>query len=298
LKAINKKNTAFSLLELAVVVTILGILLAIILSGRHVVSTSRLVNAKSQTINSPVKNISGLVSWYETSLPESFNKNEKYDGAQITKWYDINPYSFNEKKNTLSKNANEAVKYKAKGINDLPTLEFTDNGVVSDITLDLPSFFQGSLYGNTIFLVLQPSIIETSNVPINSYNDSPRHLINIRSINLLRMNAGVASDSNTVNISTNTPYILAAYFNSTSSKFYLNDASNIAGGGGYINCGTNSLNGLSIGAVSQLDTTSNFNGYISEIIIFNRPLKKTERIDIMSYLSKKYGIWVENLKDY
>ena len=46
-------------------------------------------------------------------------------------------------------------------------------------------------------------------------------------------------------------------------------------------------NGLNIGYHNNADYLE---GYISEIIIFDRALKKEERISVQNYLAKKWGI--------
>jgi hypothetical protein len=57
--------------------------------------------------------------------------------------------------------------------------------------------------------------------------------------------------------------------------------------------GSNALTGLTIGM--DKSGSNGFNGYISEIIIYDRQLKLQERKDVMSYLAKKYRITVANL---
>jgi len=85
---------------------------------------------------------------------------------------------------------------------------------------------------------------------------------------------------------------IAVYINGTSSSAYLNDVTTLFGGVKF-NSGTNSINGLTIG--SNLSSTENFNGLISEIIVFNRALKINERREVFSYLSKKYKISIKNI---
>jgi prepilin-type N-terminal cleavage/methylation domain-containing protein len=53
----NNKIKAFSLLELAVVILIVGILVSGIAYGEKLIYNSRLVGAQSETINSPLNSI-------------------------------------------------------------------------------------------------------------------------------------------------------------------------------------------------------------------------------------------------
>ena len=73
---------------------------------------------------------------------------------------------------------------------------------------------------------------------------------------------------------------------------YVNDAENISGATA-ANSGSNSLNGITIG--NNKNNNAGFGGLISEIIIYNRPLKLNERKDVMRYLAKKYKINVNGI---
>lgn len=87
------KNKAFSLIEVAVVVLIMGILIAGITTYSSLIQKFSLLTAASITKSSPVLGIYGLEAWYETSLSESFKSDEASNGSYITQWRDINPNS-------------------------------------------------------------------------------------------------------------------------------------------------------------------------------------------------------------
>src|SRR3989338_4748152 len=147
------KKRAFSLLELSVVLLVIGLITAGIMKGISVVRTGRISAARSLTVNSKINEIPGMVSWYETRMNESFDKDETVDNSQTTNWYDISPESIAERRNALTAVASDNVVYRATGINSLPSIQFTGSG-----TLTLSSFFQGSSNRFTIFVVFQPTI--------------------------------------------------------------------------------------------------------------------------------------------
>ena len=99
---------------------------------------------------------------------------------------------------------------------------------------------------------------------------------------------------NPASIDIDKSYVIAAYFNRSNSKFYINDALNIVGNS-VINPGNNEISGLTIGSANN--NTSYFNGLISEIIIYSNIIKKDDRQAIMAYLSNKYSIKVKNIHD-
>ena len=282
------KKSAFSLLELSVSLVVVSLLMAMVSQGIKIVASSRLTTARSLTSKSPVPNISGLIAWYETSSVDSFKTNEAFDGKQISAWYDISPNSIPAKKNTLTRVASAAVTYKSDGINKIPSLSFNGTNKI-----ELANFYQGSTSQNTIFIVANPSTITT--IILDSSSSGSNSNVGQNS-NSFSMNLGSLDSTGTVtnpivNLA-NLSYIAAVYFNGSNSKVYFNSSS-IMAGGSVINPGTTALTGISIGA--NRSNTYNYSGLISEIIIYNRPLQNQERKDVMSYLSKKYGILVTGL---
>lgn len=282
------KKSAFSLLELSVSLVVVSLLMAMVSQGIKIVASSRLTTARSLTSKSPVPNISGLIAWYETSSVDSFKTNEAFDGKQISAWYDISPNSIPAKKNALTRVASVAVTYESDGINKIPSLSFNGTNKI-----ELANFYQGSTSQNTIFIVANPSTITT--IILDSSSSGSNSNIGQNS-NSFSMNLGSLVSTGTVtnpivNLA-KVSYIAAVYFNGSNSKVYFNSSSIIAGGS-TINPGITALTGISIGA--NRSNASNYSGLISEIIIYNRPLQNQERKDVMSYLSKKYGILVTGL---
>lgn len=294
-----KKQKAFSLLEMSIVAIIIGVLITGVMQSAGMIKTARISNARSFTSKSPVPEISGLIAWYETSLLNSLKEGENYDGSTISRWYDISPGSSNttiesSRKNFLQRTADANLIYQADGINKTPSLNFKNSSV-----LYLTSFYQGSFSQATIFLVFRPLVAPsaTTQYLYDNYYTTLRAAIGIRASTMI-LDSGISGSTgsgSTLTISTD--YISAAYFNGSSSKAFINDAVNIFGGSA-LNAGSNTLTGITVGALGNgTNSTSSqgFTGLISEVIVYNRPLNVQERKDVMNYLSKKYKIGVANL---
>lgn len=286
----NKK--AFSLVELSVVVVIVSILVAGIFMGSGLVRNARMANAKSHTTKSVVKDIDGLISWYETTTKDSFEAGQAHDNSQITRWYDIAPSSEIGlvKQNFLSTAASANVVFLETGINDIPAIEFSGTG-----NLTLSNFYQGSSAARTIFLVFRPLSLTTQTI-LDSVGAGATASISIKDSNEVTLNAGssvsTATASNPANFAISDDYVMAVYFDGSNSRVYINDGENEIGAGN-INPGNAELTGLTIG--TNKSNSSGYSGLISEIIIFDRPLKIQARKDIMAYLATKYKISVSNL---
>lgn len=284
----QKKFSAFTLFELAIALVIISSLLAIFTNLYYFKDSVKISAARNLTVNSGIDKINGLVAWYETSLSQSLKPSERYDGNEVTTWYSISPDSIKDQKNTLTAHASvptNGLTYVKKGINDLPGISF--NGASYSL-FQLSSFFQGNLARPTVFLVLQPFTLEK--VIFDSYSGASSHITLLSSSNL-RLHAGLTTDQGPTDLAIGGKFIIVAYYNSTQSKFYINDAGEKVGSG---NAGTNQLKGLSLGSyVSQ--PFAGFNGIMSEVLIYDRPLRTPERKDVMRYLSQKYDIPVKNL---
>ena len=283
-------KTAFSLVEMSIVVIVIGILIAGVISGSAMINSARISSARSFTVKSVVPSIKGLVAWYETSLKDSLKVAESYDTAQISTWYDISPSSIVAQRNTLSRTAGSDLLYTSDGINNIPSLNFS-----STANITLSSFYQSSSAQNTIFLVFSPLVSTITGTLLDSISSASTTSIGITSTTVA-LNAGSAvstsTATNSASFAIGSNYIAAVYFNGSSSQAFVNNATTSAGSG-TINPGSAALTGLTIG--TNKSSSSAFTGLISEIIIYNRPLQLQERRDIFKYLSFKYGIAVTGI---
>jgi prepilin-type N-terminal cleavage/methylation domain-containing protein len=295
-----KKNSAFTLIELSVVLILIGILIAGVAKSGTLIRAARLSAARSLTLKSTVPSIPGLIAWYETSLKDSLKTSETTDGAQITTWYDISPDSLVEKKNTMSKTAAAGVVYKLSGINNLPSLSFAD---IAGTRLKVNNFYQGITNTPIVFMVFQPFSVAGTPALFGAVTNIYWPELHITSSNQFHISGTYTVWSNTgtnpPNISINTKHMVVAYLNGSASKIYFDNAINMVGGA-TLNYGTgygavsNQVDGMTIG--SNQFNTERFTGYISEVIIYNRALNLSERKDVMKYLSKKYGIAVVGIE--
>jgi hypothetical protein len=281
------KKSAFSILELAIVLIIIGLLTAGIAKGGAMIKSSRIAGARAVTSSSEVAKIDGLLAWFETSIRESILPDETNDGALLTRWVDISPSSIMMQKNTATKNANNSVTYVSEGINNIPSIRFNGN---SNGSFEVSQLFQGSANQVTLFVVLRPEANTNSVLTFFDAASGNNSFSAMVSAGDIVLNAGNGAPFNS-NIESGKNYIIAAYFNMENSVAYVNDAENASDM--FANAGSNSLNGITIG--NNKNNSAGFGGLISEIIIYNRPLKLNERKDVMRYLAKKYKINVNGI---
>jgi len=273
------------------VLLIIGILIAGVTQSSRLVAQIRLSSARQQTQRSPVSSITNLVLWMETTSEKSFDDAATEDGTAISSgsnynWYDINT------QNPRRYTANSATgpTYKINCINNLPCLSF--NGSTQSLTFPA----MGSSSQISMFVVY------------NNVGPTLATQYIISSINAFVPNIGFSTSTtggltyyynlgsgygNVGALKTNTPSILEVIDRGTSSTLYYSVPGAAMGqvASGSTSGARNFTGGATVGAFSDGSTTTGyFNGYIAEIIIFDRALKQEEKSAIDAYLTKKWGI--------
>jgi prepilin-type N-terminal cleavage/methylation domain-containing protein len=290
------RENAFSLIELSIVILIIGILVAGVTQGSRLVYEMKLTSAKTQTQSAPVASIKDLTLWLDsvsdnaiTSVTNEFNPE---NNDPISSWNDINPNVIT-KINATQSSATLRPLYSTNAMNGLPAIKFDgsdDNFSVENICTQ----------NFTVFAVTKTSvpgidsegylgqIILWGDRIINSFDGVP-----------LSIGGGFAKTFNgnpdstltgTISVSDNKPHLLVATRNMSNGAraIYVDGTSDGADLGGAAGLVLNDAQTLLIGG-NTIDSVY-LDGYISEIIVFDRVLKTEERKSVENYLGKKWGI--------
>jgi len=129
----NKNHTAFSLIEISMVILVIGILIAGISNGVDLYDDYRLKVAQNLTKNSRVSRIPDLELWFETTSENSLatgtstftDKPNPADLDSIGRWNNINPNILPSARNHAiqATSTNNQPQYIRKGMNGLPALK-------------------------------------------------------------------------------------------------------------------------------------------------------------------------------
>jgi len=287
----------FSLIEVSIVILVIGILVIGITKGSRIIREAGLKSAQSLTQSSPVVSIANLALWLEPTLEKSLqNSGNSYkvsDGENIKNWNDINPSATSP---FVATEATNMPTYKQDGIGGLPTLFFdaaADGNSGKLLQISYNQFLNSSNF--TIFIVA--SALEATANWGSAISNRDGILTSGYSLYKDSSNANWAiwtgNGSTWTQIgsaigSFKKAEIFDIYRNDTASKLYRNGQTVSSTTAGYL---TNSTFPLQIGVGN--DGASNqyfFDGYISEIIAFNRALKDYERKSVEQYLAQKYKI--------
>jgi hypothetical protein len=313
---------AYSMLEMSVIILVISIFMAGIYEGFNIYNESHLSGAKSFTKGSVVMRVPNIGLWFETTLDETIDKNEKLTGKPISVWRDINnqtqskynaygaqktdPNKFNYEFSNIANISGPT--YHENGINKLPTLKFTNNVNSSQFLVIDPTFkFNDDDF--TIFAIVKFSktsansffldkvciksdgkVTNNKNEAINSCNPSVSVSANSQNQFFAKMtnNTGlIEKTTDNFSFENNRAYIVAInrIFNNKLILFVNGkEISSKIDDSGQIN-----FLPIKIGRHA-------FNGAVneelelSEIIIINGKLLDKYKIGLEDYLSRKYAI--------
>ena len=283
----TKKHLAFSLIELSIVILIIGILIAGVTQGSRLIRDSRIKTAKTITQSSDVSSIKNLIAWWETTTSDSFDDSASLENTDsVTTWNDINPQS------TIKHDLSGTATYTEKAINGFPALSFDGSSDYFELTSTIQS---NEL---TYFMVMQPDVISALKGLIvkddwssNGYTHYSLTSSGDAEVAIYgQTHSGENYPDSTTAVVVNTPTIIALTSDSSNSIHYVNGTQT-----GSFAVGTlqspKIISPLKIGAWDSSGTIFRyFDGYIGEILIFNRRLKTSERTNVFDYLSKKWKI--------
>ncbi len=285
-------NSAFTLVEISVVVLIIGILLAGISQVFEMISETSLKSARSLSKSSRITRTDDLVFWLDATSDKAFDK-EKDDNSTVSIWKDTNPKSTSPISSTSS-SASLYPSYSLSAINSLPAVKFkkTSSTVGNCITIPSESFVNNS-EDFTLYLTYSPTtlddgiIIEKNNASATSFPFS------------LELSSGfykfsVKNSTSTISVigsrqaKINTPNLIRLSRTKGSQiEISINGVSSTQSD----TLASSTFNNaeLSIGCRNGATSPANFiNGNIGETTFFNRNLSVKEKTEIEEYLYKKW----------
>lgn len=309
----KRLKSGFSLIEISIVILIIGVLVAGVITSSGLVRKSKLATARNTTSGSDVHGIEGLVGWWESTGIKSFADSETKEGSTITTWYEANTQTSFPKNLTQSDSGLRPI-YRQSAINGLPGLQFNGSSQYLSLAYS-PDLNPREL---TIFVVAKtPPATESGGSLLSSYGTGA--FADVGGYGLFSSTSnfqfytvdGYAEFANDVD----TPSILSlilsadslyganvgsseADYNALTMTTFKNGAyTSRVGTSGEAEGGQNTDGVFTVGTYiypgSEAD--SYYDGYIGEIIIFNRVLKDEERNLVEKYLSKKWSINVTTM---
>ncbi len=271
----KKDRQAFTLLETAMVIIIIGVLAAGIFVADGMVTKSRITAAKSLTNSSPVNEVGDSALWLETTLDSSFNDFEADNGNQLSDWYD------------QRKTVNKVVVVPALSrpiysntINKIHAVEF-DGAAGKNFKFD-GSFLNKTDY--TIIVLEKRKSANSDNYFLGSLGSGSNNSLAL----------GYNSNSSVVHAQGSNSYgsNVSSYSQSRDAPRVFTFISNSDGKKTYINglLASQSVDTSQLTGISEVGIGERYVGEIGEIVIFTRGLKDDERTSIENYVAQKFSM--------
>ena len=271
----KRRSRAFALIELAIVILIIGVVIAAVLTADHLISKARISAAQSLTRNAPLTSMSDMIFWLESSMPTSFESSEADNGKSLSTWKDNS--NLNNKNNAITGSSS-------------PTYANTINRIHAAKFINGQHFvINGSALNDSDYTIL---IVEKrlSNSADNYFVGDPaatdlnQTLLLGYSTNGKIMHSQGADNSYTSNVD--------SYEESLGKARIIIFTSSSSGKKTYINgvLAASSTNTSRLSNISNLVIGKAYNGEIGEIAAFSHAFTDPEREEVETYLSKKYEV--------
>lgn len=281
------KKKAFSIVEVSVIILAISIIVSIIVKSTSMIQETKIANAHNITKKSPIAQMNNVLLWYETTTNESFISNITADSL-VSDWI-VNEFFANYQINLSQPTEATKPQYVAQGIHKVPSLKFNNSCLAhqsgENIILD------GKRY--TVYMVFQTnSNSQQTLLHIKKASVGSAIYVEINNNNLSFTNrqivAGSGGQSYSLNIAQNVSYLFRAIKNNDKISIWLNNNNPIANQAISSSSFTATDLSVEIGALGC--SARFFNGFISELVIFNKALNENNRKLVDQYLGKKYGI--------
>ena len=170
--------------------------------------------------------------------------------------------------------------YKTSGINSKASIDFDGIGDFMDSTTPVVSA------PNTVFAVFNQTTNTINGGVVWDSDSGDRHNFFWRNSSGFYEAAAVNAEVTTISTLT-ADYIAAVVYNGASSSIHMNGADV---GDGSVDLGSNSLNGITVGALRSNITGWYMDGQIAELVVYNSVLSTADRQAVETYLADKWGI--------
>lgn len=296
----NKKFSGYSIIEIASVIILICLIIAGSISSSKVVNFMSISNARESTSESSLNLMkSDVILWLDATSENSIDKKTSNKKTLVNNWYDSNsidstPISASQENDDL---APELV---SNSLNSLPALNFdglNDSMRISNLYQKTLSEKRNLGDNFSIFLIIKPNRESKTDGFILSHDGSRNDKFsnaatasisfNKNKISLFELSSQKNSEALSFESDFSRAVAVLIEYSSKEPRIFVNNK--------ITKIGTKSsfekiLPPNFIGDVNQ---NNSFGGLVGEIIIINRSIDDAERLQVFSYLGKKWKIAIK-----
>jgi hypothetical protein len=274
----NRRKSAFSLIEISVILIAIALLLTMVFSSLDVLNAAKLNNARNLTKTSIAKDTPGMILWLDSTSVKSFDDEYIADGTEITNWNDLN---ISDKDSYVASSpATKRPLYDEDAINKLPGVRFDGTDDYMQITdfssnAHMTLFIVGK-FTDADFFIEHSQVVGSNNG--FCFWGQGTCLITRSAVNGIFTKATNWFGSNSA--------IAVLKYDGAEFKSKLNNEAYDTVAAVLVNHIV--IDTLNIGSRNGTGVFSD--GSFGEIIMYNRALSNDEVDDIFEYLKSKWGI--------
>jgi len=298
----NNKKTAFSIVELSFVILVISLTVISVLAAKQLFLYAALAKAQSLTSSSSVGGIEDLAMWYETTSEKSFLTSEVVSGGTISQWNDINRRMQIRKDLTdqTAGTTTDRPTYTENAINGLPALSF--DGTADFLARANTYAYEFTTGSEATVFVVSKAISPVQMGAIFYWHSSGNNYFNVLAPwndSIIYWDLGnCCGPDGRLSITMPSNFMdrwnIASYITRLdgSAEIYVNGLSIASASSGTMTLSL-PLTDSATFYLGSYNGANFFKGYIAEVIIYSRALSYDERLQVTSYLSRKWDIDVK-----
>jgi type II secretory pathway pseudopilin PulG len=273
-KLFLKSRSAFSIIEISVVILIIGLLVAGVAQAQRMVKKAKVTSARSAVVSSPVNFIKDLNGWYDTVMENSFVATETDSATKkISRWGNIAKTSADSVNGDGSQGTSDSQPVYVDGsMTTLPQLTFDGGDAISLPDRVFPT--GNGVY--TFFAVVAPT---NSGTLFSAGGSGVNTKFGFDADSNFTIDGGGTLLAKTKGF--NVMQTISYTYDGTDNKVWIDGIPVTVGG-------TASAKSTGAGSITIGSTSSGFRGNVGEVIVFARNLDDGERQDVEKYLKDKW----------
>lgn len=280
----NNKKTAFTVVELSIVLLVMALVIGMTLGGNAILRTAKLTNLRSISAKSPIYDIPDNTFWLDVTAKDAFDSYPQNDDS-ISSMYDVSPNLENNINLTQGTGSSQPT-FVYDSVDGLPYLSFDGGDSLVDTQSRSVVDFSG-VNQATIILVLRN--ITGANIIFNFRDGSNNRLSTHCPFgSTMYFDFGICcSAANRTSVAT--PSDFSNNWKIVSLVKY--SASGIIRVDGATIATNSSMSGShTLPSTDDISIGDDFNGNLREVLTFKRGLNSDEIEDIERYLAHKWQI--------
>lgn len=245
--------------------------------GSAVISTTGIGSASLSSSDASLPVTDSLILWLDATDASTITKDVS---ERVSQWDDKS----SEGNDVTQGTTIEQPAFTASAIGGKPALRFAGNDFLVSAAYNSGTISQP----NTAFVVINTVSASSNDKLFDGIDGSNRHVIQVIGSgdpDDMHLFAGIVISTGGGATPLDTDLVISGIFNGASSELFVNGTSEASG-----NAGSQSMAGIVVGSAFSQTGVDSYDGYIGELLMYDKLLSTSERQAVESYLTTKWNI--------